>query len=300
MKTVAALFFFSVLNCIAQTSGRIIKIDNFQSKFINARNIQIWLPPGYDTNKKEKYPVLYMHDGQNVFDKGNAGFGVAWGADGTAEKLIKEGKVKPFIIVTAAHGDSLRYMEYFPEKAAKNFTDEDNKVFKQLSEKMNVQVNWLADEYLQFMIRELKPYIDKNYRTLPDAKNTSVCGSSMGGLISMYGICEYPEVFGQAACVSTHWPLLFDNNNMHPSEAVRTYMKDHLPSPTNHRIYFDYGTETLDQYYEVHQKMVDEIMQAKGFTEGTNWVTRKFEGASHDEQSWQDRMDVILEFLYGK
>lgn len=300
-KLITLLLAGFTITAVAQSKGRIIRIDNFKSEFVNARNVEIWLPPGYEEGKKEKYPVLYMHDGQNVFDKGNAGFGVAWEADDMAEKLIKEGKVKPFIIVTSAHAGNLRYMEYFPEKAAtKYFSQEDMKVFKELAGQMKVEVNWLADEYLQFMVKELKPYIDKNYRTLPDAKNTSVCGSSMGGLISMYAICEYPGVFGQAACVSTHWPLLFDNNNMHPSEAVRSYMKDNLPSPGNHRIYFDYGTATLDQYYEVHQKMVDAIMKAKGYTEGKNWVTRKFEGAEHNEQSWQNRMDVIIEFLYSK
>jgi hypothetical protein len=77
-------------------------------------------------------------------------------------------------------------------------------------------------------------------------------------------------------------------------------MKENLPSPENHRIYFDYGTETLDQYYEVHQKMVDQIMKSKGYTEGKNWVTRKFDGAAHNEESWQKRFDIILGFLYGK
>ncbi|MCW4469925.1 alpha/beta hydrolase-fold protein [Flavobacterium sp. MFBS3-15] len=301
-QTITLLLLCFSIAISAQSKSRIIKIDNFRSKYVNARNVEIWLPPGYDdNNNKEMYPVLYMHDGQNVFDKGSSGFGVAWEADSIANKLITEGRVKPFIIVTAAHGNNLRYMEYFPEQAAKQyFTEDDMVVFKDLAKQMNVKVNWLADEYLQFLVKELKPYIDKNYRTLRNNANTSVCGSSMGGLISMYAICEYPEVFGQAACVSTHWPLLFDNNNMKPSEAVRSYMKDHFPSPKDHRVYFDYGTATLDQYYEPHQKLVDDIMRAKGYTEGRNWVTRKFEGAEHNEQSWQNRMDVILEFLYGK
>ncbi len=302
MKFITSLLFIGfTITLSAQSKSTIVKIDNFKSKYVNARNVQVWLPPGYDVDKKEKYPVLYMHDGQNVFDKGNAGFGVAWEADSIAGKLIKEGTAKPFIIVTSAHGNNLRYMEYFPEKAATQyFTANDKTVFESVAKKMNVELNWLADEYLQFMVKELKPYIDKNYRTLPDVSNTSVCGSSMGGLISMYAICEYPDVFGQAACVSTHWPLLFDNNNMNPSNAVREYMKDHFPDPQSHRIYFDYGTATLDQYYEPHQKLVDEVMRAKGYTEGKNWVTRKFEGAEHNEQAWQNRMDIILKFLYGK
>jgi len=301
MKYILPFILFGIsIMASAQSKSRIVKIDNFQSKYVNARNVEIWLPPGYDSNAKQKYKVLYMHDGQNVFDKGNAGFGVAWEADDTADKMIRAGKVEPFIIVTSAHAGNLRYMEYFPEKAALNFTEADKEVFKGLAQQMKVDDKWLADEYLQFIVKELKPYIDKNYKTLPKAHDTSICGSSMGGLISMYAICEYPEVFGQAACMSTHWPLLFDNNNMKPSEAVRTYMKEHLPSPKNHRIYFDYGTATLDQYYEVHQDMVDAIMKEKGYTEGENWKTLQFEGAQHNEQAWQERMDVIFEFLYGK
>jgi len=301
MKYILPLILFGIsIMASAQSKSRIVKIDNFQSKYVSARNVEIWLPPGYDSNVKQKYKVLYMHDGQNVFDNGNAGFGVAWEADDTADKMITSGKVEPFIIVTAAHAGNLRYMEYFPEKAARNFTEADKEVFKGLTQQMKVDENWLADEYLQFIVKELKPYIDKNYKTLPKANDTSICGSSMGGLISMYAICEYPEVFGQAACMSTHWPLLFDNNNMKPSETVRTYMKEHLPSPKNHRIYFDYGTATLDQYYEIHQDMVDAIMKEKGYTEGRNWETLQFEGAQHNEQAWQERMNIVFEFLYGK
>ena len=284
----------------AQSKGKIVKIENFKSDFVQSRNVEVWLPPGYDENKKENYPVLYMHDGQNVFNKETTGYGTAWEADDMAEKMIVEGKIKPFIIVASWHTNSTRYMEYFPEKASENFTEADKKTMTDIAAQMKVELNWMADEYLKFMTAELKPYIDKNYRTLSDTKNTSVCGSSMGGLISMYAISEYPNVFGQAACVSTHWPVLFDNTNMSPSQSIRTYMEKHLPSPKNHHIYFDYGTETLDQYYELHQNMVDDIMKKKGYTQGKNWVTRKFEGAEHSEKSWQVRMDVIYEFLYGK
>lgn len=277
-----------------------VRIDNFESKYVQARNVEIWLPKQYFDNPDQKFPVLYMHDGQNVFNKETSSYGVAWEADDTAQKLIDSGKIKPCIIVTSWNTGNTRYMEYFPEKASKYFTPKDNEVFKEVAATMNTEPKWLADTYLTFMTAELKPYIDKNYRTLPDAENTSVCGSSMGGLISMYALCEYPEVFGQAACISTHWPLLMDNNYMAPSEAVREYMRDNLPKSGSHRIYFDYGTATLDQYYELHQKMIDVIMKNKGYAQGKDWVTRKFPGAEHNEKAWQARMDVILTFLYKK
>lgn len=224
-----------------------------------------------------------------------------WAVDSIATKLIGENKIEPMIIVAIWNNGSKRYVEYFPEKAAEYLPKDEREKLESLAIQMGMPIkDFLGDEYLKFIVNELKPYIDQNYRTLPDVKNTSVCGSSMGGLISMYAICEYPDVFGQAACVSTHWPILFNNDNMTPSETVREYMVQHLPSPDNHRIYFDYGTKTLDVFYEVHQDKVDDIMRDKGFVEGKNWVTKKFQGAAHNEESWRKRLDIILEFLYKK
>lgn len=279
-------------------NGKLIKIDNFKSRYVKARNVEIWLPEAYQVNPKQKFPVLYMHDGQNVFNKETAMGNTPWNVDDMAAKLIKENKIAPAIIVAAWCTD-VRYFEYFPEKAARYLSEEDKKAMDGAAAAMGVKkTEFLGDEYLKFLAEELKPYIDKNYRTLTGPEDTSVCGSSMGGLISLYAICEYPEVFGQAACVSTHWPILFDNKIMEPSDAVRGYFKEHLPSPDHHRIYFDHGTETLDQYYEVHQVIMDRIMESKGYIRDKNWVTRKFEGAEHNEKSWQQRMDVVLEFLY--
>ncbi len=298
MKTILlTLLLFCFTFCPAQ-SGKIIKIDNFKSKYVKPRNVEIWLPAEYAANPKQQFPVLYMHDGQNVFNPKTAMGNVPWKAGDTAQRLIGKKEIQPVIIVAIWCTDA-RYYEYFPEKAAAYLTDEDRQQMDDAAAKMGVAKNeFLGDEYLKFMVEELKPFIDKSYRTLNDAPNTSVCGSSMGGLISFYAMCEYPDVFGQAACISTHWPILFDNKNMAPSNAVRGYFKEHLPSPANHRIYFDHGTTTLDEYYGVHQKVMDEIMAAAGYIPGKNWVTRKFEGAGHSEAFWQERFDVALKFLY--
>ncbi|OYQ38380.1 hypothetical protein CHU92_05390 [Flavobacterium cyanobacteriorum] len=293
------LFFTAIMLTTAlHSQGKLVKIDNFESKYVKARNVEIWLPDEYFTDNKQKFPVLYMHDGQNVFNPETAMGNIAWEADNTAQKLIKDKKIKPVIIVASWCTDR-RFFEYYPEKAAKNLSGEDKAAMEKVRIQMGVvQSDYMADEYLKFLTTELKPYIDKNYRTLTDAANTAICGSSMGGLISLYAICEYPRIFGKAACVSTHWPILFDNSNMNFSEAIRKYVAENLPSPKNHSIYFDFGTETLDELYEIHQVKVDDIMKDKGYTKGKNWVTRKFEGAAHNEKSWQQRMDVILEFLF--
>lgn len=296
----ALIVFLITFNCAAQSEGKIVRIDNFKSNFVQSRTIEIWLPDAYFENRDEKFPVLYTHDGQNVFNAETSLSGVALDAHVTAGKLIADETVSPFIIVAIWNTDK-RILEYFPDKASIHLSDHDlDEIAEAWKIKKIKKSDLLGDEYLKFIVSELKPYIDKNYRTLPEAEHTSITGGSMGGLVSLYAICEYPEVFSQAACVSTHWPLLLDNGNMEPSDSVRAYMEGSLPDPASHRIYFDHGTATLDQYYEVHQKMVDHIMRAKGYTEGDNWVTRKFEGAEHHEKSIKERMDVIFTFLYAR
>ena len=281
------------------SAGKVEIIENFKSKFVEKRNVEVYLPAEYFTNPNQKFPVLYMQDGQNVFNPKTSKLNVAWEADSTADKLIAEKRVKPIIIVAVWYNEVLRYSEYFPEKAAANFTPEDKANVDKLLKQMNMKSDkLLGDEYLKFLTGELKPYIDKKYRTLTDAPNTAICGSSLGALLSLYAICEYPNVFGEAACVSTHWPVLMDNSNMAPSMTIKKYVWEHLPDPKNHRIYFDYGTAMLDQYYEVHQKSIDEIMKSKGYTDRKNWVTKKFDKAAHLEKSWQERFDGILEFLF--
>ena len=141
------------------------------------------------------------------------------------------------------------------------------------------------------MVTELKPFIDATYRTLAGPADTFVMGSSMGGLISAYAIAEYPDMFGGAACVSTHWPAA--------DGAVIDYLAGHLPDPASHRLYFDYGTATLDALYEPYQQRMDAVMRRSGYVEGQNWVTLKFDGAEHNEQAWRQRAALPLQFLLG-
>ena len=150
--------------------------------------------------------------------------------------------------------------------------------------------------YLQFLVTEVKPFIDKTFSTKKDQKNTFVAGSSMGGLISMYAICEYPKVFGGAACLSTHWPGTFSSNNNPIPNAFVAYLKKKLPNPKDHKIYFDYGDQTLDAMYKPLQEKVDVVMKAKGFT-NKNWETKFFPGENHSEVAWAKRLDIPLLFL---
>ena len=156
-----------------------------------------------------------------------------------------------------------------------------------------------ADNYLKFIVEELKPFIDSEFSTLTGYQNTMIAGSSMGGLISMYAVCEYPEVFGGAACISTHWPGVMPSENNPVPAAFFKYMEKNVPSPESHKFYFDYGTQTLDKYYPQYLDDVDRIFNGKGYTI-KNYMNLEFEGADHSEDSWNRRFDIPVAFLYKK
>ncbi|MCU0467092.1 MAG: alpha/beta fold hydrolase [Arcicella sp.] len=276
-------------------AGRIIRIENFKSKYVTPRNIDIWLPDNYTI--KKRYSVLYMHDGQMLFDSTNNWNKQEWGVDETISKLIKEKKIKDCIVVGIWNIPTERFADYFPEKIIKHIPEPTRTeiLTKQLRKESS------ADKYLQFIVSELKPYVDKNYTTKSDAKYTYIMGSSMGGLISAYALCEYPTIFGGAACLSTHSPLVAfelinDKIDKDVASKFRDYLSLHLPKANTKKIYFDYGTATLDSLYEPYQKKIDAIMKARGFDK-KHWITLKFQGENHSEKSWQKRLNIPLEFL---
>lgn len=264
--------------------GKLLRYENFPSKNVDARNVDVWLPSDYSA--KKKYAVLYMHDGQMLFDFAATWNKQEWQIDETLEKLRAEKKIRDTIVV-AVWNTKRRTEEYMPNKAFEMLSAEAQTNVGNLFGMKKIQ----SDEYLKFLTQEVKPFIDRNYPTRRDAKNTFVMGSSMGGLISLYAISEYPNVFGGAACISTHFPA--------GGGVMVEYMKKYLPAPKNHKIYFDYGTATLDAAYESFQIKADEVMKEKGWT-AKNWTTRKFPGDDHSEKSWAKRAAIPLEFLLGK
>jgi len=268
-------------------TGTIIRHEAFGSRLVPARHVDVWLPPGYADSREARYPVIYMHDGQNVFDAATSSFGEAWELDGVLGKLVAEGTVRPAIVVAIWNTGMGRYAEYMPRKAVG-----DGPVEYHLAHQPRLRGDELtSDQYLQFVADELKPFIDATYRTLTGGADTFVMGSSMGGLISAYAVAEYPDVFGGGACVSTHWPA--------GDGAVIDYLADRLPDPASHRLYFDYGTATLDALYEPYQQRMDAVLRQAGYVEGSNWVTLRFDGAEHNEQAWRHRAAIPLQFLLG-
>lgn len=259
---------------------------NFASKFVAPRNVEVWLPPDYLTDDKH-YPVLYVQDGQNLFDPKAAFGGVDWGLDETMTRLIAAKRIRATIVV-AIWNTPLRFQEYMPKKA---LTD-DSTIVTGLASPATVAGPSLSDAYLRFMTTELKPFIDATYRTKRERDDTFLMGSSMGGLISLYAMNELPGIFGGAACLSTHWPA--------GNGAMLGYLKRGVAKAGDHKLYFDHGTATLDSLYAPLQEQVDAIFRARRYEDGDHFMSRVFEGADHSERSWRQRLDVPLIFLLGR
>lgn len=283
---------------LSVSAGQVLRYEQFPSQFVAARNVDIWLPDGYDAGSA--YPVLYMHDGQMLYDSTTTWNKQEWMVDEVVGRLIEEQAIPPCIVVGIWNGDADRHADYFPQKPFESLPQAYQDSLLELGEREGgtplfskpVQ----SDGYLRFIVEELKPYIDSTFATAPERAHTFIAGSSMGGLISMYALCEYPEMFSGAACLSTHWVGTFSTENNPIPAAFVAYLRQNLPDPAHHRLYFDYGTETLDALYEPYQLQVDTVMMEKGYTD-SNWQSLKFEGTDHSERAWQERLHIPLEFL---
>jgi predicted alpha/beta superfamily hydrolase len=303
----AALLYLltSQVQVIAQlplpNNGRIVRHENFQSKYVSARHVDVWLPANYTSSNK--YAVLYMQDGQMLFDSSITWNKQEWGVDEILSRLMQNNQIRDCIVVGIWNGGQRRHAEYFPQKPFEALSQPEQDLvynaYRSGGQSIFAGISISSDLYLQFLTEELKPFIDQTYSTLPDRSNTFVAGSSMGGLISLYALCEYPKVFGGAACLSTHWPGLFSLENNPVPAVFFSYLKKHLPSPKHHRIYFDHGTETLDSMYASLQLQVDEIFREKRY-KSSQWISRSWPGQDHSERSWRSRLEVPVVFLLKK
>ena len=273
---------------------RLYRVDKFPSEYIRPRPVDVWLPNNYTI--KKKYSVLYMHDGQMLFDSTTTWNKQEWKVDEWATKLVDQGKTEDFIVVAIHNIPDIRWQDLFPQKSF-NFSAEDTKSeLKSISGSKDFKLN--GDNYLKFIVEELKPIIDSNYSVYTTRENTFVMGSSMGGLISMYAISEYPNVFGAAACLSTHWVGAMPMGNNPYPDAIFEYIDANLPKAGTHNLYFDYGDKTLDQHYPQYEPRVDAILKAKSYSDKDS-KNLFFEGTDHSENSWNKRLDRPLMFLFG-
>jgi pimeloyl-ACP methyl ester carboxylesterase len=228
-----------------------------------------------------------MHDGQNIFDPALAYGGVDWGIDEAMLRLIQERGLPGAIIVGIWNSGEGRWLDYMPQRPVQ--LPAVQAAFDQWGRAAGALIR--SDSYLRFLVEELKSFVDATYRTLPDQAHTLVMGSSMGGLISLYALEQYPHIFGGAGCLSTHWPA--------GGDPLVDDLGAHLPAPGSHKLYFDYGTATLDALYEPFQLRMDGYLAAAGYARDVDWMTLRFDGAEHNEAAWRARLDLPLRFLLG-
>lgn len=246
--------------------------ENFRSKFLEEpRHILVYLPHDYAADPNRRYPVLYMHDGQNLYNPADAFGGIAWGVDETAQRLIHENQIQPLIIV-GIYNTGARLDEYTPVPSA-------NK---------KIRGGGRADLYGRMLIEELKPFIDANYLTLPEREFTGIGGSSLGGLVSLYLGFRHPEVFSRIAAMS---PSVWWANN----QIIRTFAQEMERKPL--RIWLDIGeNEGVRIKHQV--RALREILLACGWTPGADFEYMEIPGAQHTEAAWAERFDEVLKFLF--
>jgi len=305
-------------NLLAQNSlpkvlyGSIKRIENIGG-FVDGRNVDIWLPPNYRPSKK--YPVIYMHDGQMLFDSAITWNRQEWKVDEVLGKMILNKEIRPMIVVGIWNNGSKRRAEYLPEDPLEILTDGENQ-FVLGKDRLGILPLFehpvQSNNYLRFIVEILKPKIDSMFKTV---KNENyIGGSSMGGLISLYAICKYPDVFKGALCMSTHWPGLFIRpDSVNPFyRDFQKYLDLNLPDPKSHKIYFDHGNKTLDSMYGPAQNAVNQIMVDLGYTienrlnvkkmkfkESTSCLSLFFEGKDHSELSWSERLNIPMKYMFG-
>ena len=273
------------------SQGSLEQFPQFSSKFIQPRDVVVWLPEGYQTG--DSCDVLYAHDGNMLFDATTTWNGQEWRVDEIMDSLMRAGKIRPCIVVGIYNTDE-RLAEYLPAKTAQYVAEADRK---------DVDMKRLtADAYLQFIVEELKPFIDERYKPLTAREHTFMMGSSMGGLISLYALCEYPQVFGGVACLSSHLSMAHLSRSMDSelwATGFRNYVAQHLPETNGSLIYMDHGTEYVDADYGPNQDRLDSVIRSNGWDE-QHYKSLVFQGQGHNETAWAKRLDQPLIYLLGK
>lgn len=252
------------------SSGELRKHERFRSRFLrNQRDLMVYTPPGYADQRARRFPVLYLHDGQNLFD-GATSFipGQDWHVGQTADECIKAGTVEPLIIV-GMYNTKARVLEYTPTHVP------------------NLG-GGRADRYAKFLIEEVKPFVEKEYRTLSGSQHTGIGGSSLGGLVSLYLGLRHRTIFGKIAALSPSvwW------NQLVIHRFVRSMQVDLRP-----RIWLDIGTREGPRIIQDVERFRDVLLE-KGWRLGHDLHYERVEGGEHNEAAWAQRVGPFLEFLY--
>ena len=257
-----------------------LRIHEFESRiFRNHRFIRVWLPPGYDEPSAQgrRYPVLYLNDGQNLFEPATSFTGVEWQVDETADRLIREGVIAPMIVVGIDNGAKDRFREYMPHRSL---------------QPMMLRVQ--GRRYPEFLIKEVMPFIARSYRVATGPDNTGLGGSSLGALIALYTVLAWPGVIGRLLLES---PALWASNRQLIRECrARKDWPD--------RIFLATGTAEAGRA-DRNQSVVDDVRELAGILGRAGLNEKRLrvvieDGASHHESAWARRFPEALAFLFGK
>lgn len=237
------------------------------------RTVRVWLPAGYDAAPRQRYPVLYVMDGQNLFAAETAFLGVTWGIGATAQRLIDRRRIEPLLLVGVDNSGAGRTTDYTP-------------------------VPWLgrgggAERFAAMLLGEIKPFVDRHYRTRPDRASTGIAGASLGGLFALHAALQHDDTFGRAAALS---PTVWWG---HGAILRRIAALRERPDV---RLWLDVGKREAAPLRQ-HVRSAKELLLAKG------WVTHRSAAKAtlrhsevargrHDEASWGKRFDRVLRFLF--
>lgn len=245
-----------------------IRIVPFASRILGeTRTLRIYFPPGYES-AATRCPVLYMHDGQNLFDEATSFAGMEWQVDETLERMIPAGEVPPLLVVGVDNAGARRMYEYTPTPGPNG-------------------AGGGAETYARFLVEELKPYLDATYRT--DPARAAVAGSSLGGLLSLYLFVEYPETFPRAAALS---PSLWWDGG-----AILERLRD-AELREGMRLWADIGTAEGEEAVRGVREL-EAILRKKGLSEDRDFAVRIVPDATHDEAAWAARFPDAVRFLFG-
>lgn len=283
---------------LALGKGRESRIETLEGIGFNGypdSRIRVWLPQGYD-DADRSYPVLYLLDGQYAFDGDSNG--VNFSVDRRIAQLAASGTIKPHLIVAIDNLGRDRFLQYMPESIYRQSEGAlregiDREIARHGGKPLQ------STAFLHFLTERLKPFVDQNYRTLPDRHNTAIFGASMAGVMAGAIFVEAQQVFGRGACMSPNWPI-YDERFVDYEQllAIWPVYFGSLGAPDSRRLWLDHGTEMeLDAGMAPHQINIARRLEELGWRRGCNLQTRVYHGAGHAFAQTAVQMDEVLAWL---